>query len=178
MTRPPEAPVPAHVHWDEFLGPAPFRPYAAAEVKDQQGRRRRGEGAYHPFAWRGWWDFGTGALGDMGCHTANLVFMALKLQDVYPTSVYAESSPVSPETYPAWATVTYEFPARGEMPPVRVTWYEGHKGKLHNWPPLELIEGEKMVDSGSVMVGNKALGNTWRQMISNAGWPNALEAST
>jgi len=134
--------VPPHIHWDEWLGPAPFRPYHAG---------------YEGFVWRGWWDYGTGALGDMGCHTANLVFMALKLQETYPTSVYAESAIVSPETYPSWATVNYEFPARGDMPPVKVTWYEGHKGKLHNWPPLELIEGEKVADSGSIMVGEKGV---------------------
>ena len=65
---------PKHVHWDLFLGPAPERPYTPG---------------YHPFNWRGWWDFGTGALGDMACHTANMAFMALKLG--YPTSVVAES---------------------------------------------------------------------------------------
>ena len=73
--RPAEAPVPANVHWDLWLGPAPDRPYAPG---------------YHPFAWRGWWDFGTGALGDMACHTVNMPFMALDLRD--PTAVQAETS--------------------------------------------------------------------------------------
>src|SRR5262249_45017712 len=81
VARPKDTPpVPRHVHWDLFLGPAPERPYHRA---------------YHPWSWRGWWDFGTGALGDMGCHTANMPFMALKLE--YPTSVVAESGEVNPE---------------------------------------------------------------------------------
>ena len=68
--------MPPHVAWDLFLGPAPERPY---------------NGVYHPHDWRGWWDFGTGALGDMACHTANLPFLSLKLK--YPTSVQAEAHP-------------------------------------------------------------------------------------
>src|SRR5438876_163014 len=112
VTKRPEGKfdVPKHVHWDLFLGTAPERPYAPG---------------YHPFSWRGWWDFGTGALGDMACHTANMAFMALKLG--LPTSVVAESGEINPETYPAWAAIHYEFPARGEMPPVRLTWYEGRR---------------------------------------------------
>jgi predicted dehydrogenase len=122
--RPPEAPVPAYVHWDEWLGTAPKRPYA--------------EKYYHPFAWRGWWDFGTGALGDMGCHTTNLPFMALKLG--HPSSVHGECEDPNPETYPGWARVAFEFPARDEMPPVKLTWYEGKKdGKLVH-PPEELTD--------------------------------------
>jgi predicted dehydrogenase len=139
-TRPTDTPaVPKNVHWDLFLGPAPERPYHPA---------------YHPFAWRGWWDFGTGALGDMACHTANLPFMALKLG--HPSSVSAESGPVNPETYPGWATITWEFPAREDMPPVKMYWYEGHRdGGVRNLPPGELLKGEKASDSGSLMVGAK-----------------------
>lgn len=111
-TRPPEAPTPRYLHWDEWLGTAPVRPYA--------------ETFYHPFNWRGWWDFGTGALGDMGCHTTNLPFMALKLG--HPVSIVAESEKPNPETYPAWAKVNYEFPERDGLPPVKFTWYEGHQG--------------------------------------------------
>ena len=144
-----EDPVPSHLHWDEWLGPSPYRPY----VKDSGEFRN----VYQPFNWRGWWDWGTGALGDMGCHTANLPFMALKLAEVYPTAVYAESDIVNPETYPGWASVVTEFPARGSMPPLKFYWYEGHKGKWHNWPPLELIEGQKMVDSGAILVGDKGV---------------------
>jgi hypothetical protein len=102
---------PSTIHWDEFIGGAPLRPYVA-EV-------------YHPFAWRGWRDYGTGAIGDMACHTANLPFMALRLG--HPTSISADSSEVNPETFTAWARVKIEFPARGEMPPCTLTWYEGKK---------------------------------------------------
>jgi predicted dehydrogenase len=139
VVRPTETPpVPAHVHWDLFLGPAPVRPYAPV---------------YHPHDWRGWWDFGTGALGDMACHTANLPFMGLQLG--LPTAVSAQSSEVNPETYPAWATITYEFPARGDQPPVKLTWYEGAKDGKRNLPAEELFLGKKPSDSGSLLIGDK-----------------------
>ena len=105
-------PVPQSLHWDLWLGPAPERPYNPA---------------YHPFKWRGWWDFGTGALGDMGCHIIDAAFWALELRD--PTTVEAESPPVRhPETAPAWSIVRYEFPAqRRAGPPVKLVWYDGGK---------------------------------------------------
>lgn len=126
MSRPPAADVPAHVHWDEWLGVAPQRPYAAG---------------YHPFAWRGWWDFGTGALGDMACHTANMAFMALKLG--HPTTVAAECGDLNPETCPSWAAVTLGFPARDGMPPVNFFWYEGQKDGKHILPAAELVKGAR-----------------------------------
>jgi predicted dehydrogenase len=136
--RPEPMPVPSHVAWDVWLGPAPERPYNKV---------------YHPHDWRGWWDFGTGALGDMGCHTANLPFMALKLG--LPTRVSAESGEVNPETYPAWATITYEFPARGDLPPVKMTWYEGARNGERHLPPTDLFHGKTPTDSGSLLVGEK-----------------------
>jgi predicted dehydrogenase len=129
--------IPKHVHWDLFLGPAPERPYAPG---------------YHPFAWRGWWDFGTGALGDMACHTANMGFMALKLG--YPISVQAESEKLNSETYPGWARVVWEFPARDDMPPVKMCWYEGKKDDKKLLPPEKLTENLKLSDSGSLLVGD------------------------
>ena len=131
-------PVPAHVAWDLFLGPAPERPYNPV---------------YHPHDWRGWWDFGTGSLGDMACHTTNLPFMALKLG--LPTRVSAESGEINPETYPAWATITYEFPARGDLPPVKLTWYEGARDGKRHLPPPDLFQGKVPSDSGSLLVGEK-----------------------
>ena len=89
----------------------------------------------------------------MACHTANMPFMALKLQ--YPTSISAESGPINPETYPAWATVTWEFPARGDMPPVKLVWYEGHRDGARNLPAPELLKGRKASDSGALLVGTK-----------------------
>ncbi len=139
-SRPDSKPVPPNVHWDLWLGPAPERPYA--------------EG-YHPFSWRGFWDFGTGALGDMACHTANMAFRALKLG--YPTSISAENGEINSETYPGWATITFQFPARGDMPPVKFVWYEGHRDGKKNLPPKELLHGENPPGSGSLLVGAKGI---------------------
>jgi predicted dehydrogenase len=133
-------PIPSHVHWDLFLGTAPERPYNPV---------------YHPHNWRGWWDFGTGALGDMACHTTNLPFMALQLG--LPVRVSAKSGEINPETYPAWATITYEFPARGNLPPVKLTWYEGAKDGKRNLPPSSIFPDRGLApsDSGSVIVGSR-----------------------
>lgn len=139
VARPTETPdIPAHIRWDQFLGPAPWRPYHPV---------------YHPFKWRGWWDFGTGAMGDMGCHTANMAFMACRLK--YPTSVRAISGEVNEETYPAWATVEYDFPQRGEMPACKFYWYEGKlQSGEKNLPPKDLFFGEEPPGSGSLIVGD------------------------
>src|SRR5207249_188278 len=149
VARPPEAPVPNNVHWEEWLGPAPMRPYAV---------RAGGRPAYHPHDWRGYWDFGTGALGDMACHTANMAFRALKLDA--PVAVLAEAGEINPETYPAWAHIQYMYPARGDLPPVTLHWYEGKKDGQRVLPPADLIgrllkPGEKLADSGSILVGEK-----------------------
>jgi predicted dehydrogenase len=136
IPRPSDTPeVPAHVHWDLWLGPAPERPYHPA---------------YHPFKWRGWWDFGTGALGDMGCHIFDPPYWALELG--YPTSVSAEAPSSNPETAPPSSIVRYEFPARGERPAVALTWYDGG-----NLPPAALFDGDPPApgSSGSIFVGAK-----------------------
>lgn len=139
--RPAETPpVPPEVHWDLFLGPAAERPYSPL---------------YHPFHWRGWWDFGTGALGDMACHTANMAFMALELGS--PTSIVAESGEVNSETYPGWATIRYQFPARGDLAPCTLVWYEGYRGGERNLPSTDLVYGEKLSDSGSFLIGDKGV---------------------
>jgi predicted dehydrogenase len=138
-SRPKETPpVPEHIKWDLWLGPAPERPYHPA---------------YHPHDWRGWWDFGTGALGDMACHTANLPFMALQLE--LPMHVQAVSSEVNSETYPAWATITYEFPARGDQPPVTLVWYEGSENGKRNLPELKFPGDQEPTDSGCMLIGDK-----------------------
>jgi len=130
--RPTEVQAPpSTLDWDLWLGPAPSRPYHRS---------------YAPFNWRGFWDFGTGALGDMACHTMNLAFMALKLG--YPTHVEAESSEVNDETAPSWSIIRYRFPARGDMPPVNLTWYDGGKK-----PPADLVGGRKLRQGGSLMIG-------------------------
>lgn len=131
--RPEEKPIPARVHWEEWLGPAPYRPY--------------GDG-YHNFAWRGWWDFGTGALGDMACHTLNMPFRACDLRD--PISVVAETSGHNRDSYPKWSIIKYEFAATDKRPAIGLTWYDG--GKL---PPSELFDGAEVKQSGALIIGEK-----------------------
>ena len=143
LQRPPgSAPVPASLDWDLWVGPAPMRPYLD---KWPDGRT-----VYHPNFWRGWWDFGCGALGDMGCHIMDGANWALKLGA--PASVETvASSPLVPEMNPAWAIIRYQFPARGEMPPCTLTWYDG--GKLPAKPAE--MEAETIMDNGSLFIGGK-----------------------
>jgi predicted dehydrogenase len=119
MERPAETPpVPAGLDWDLWLGPAPYRPYHPA---------------YLPATWRGWCDFGTGSLGDMGCHIIDVAFWALKLK--YPLAVEANISTfwhgffkkTEPrnELFPRSNIVRFQFPARAGMPPVKLTWWDG-----------------------------------------------------
>jgi predicted dehydrogenase len=151
VARPKEAPVPKHVHWEEWIGPAPMRPYAV---------RGDGKAAYHPHDWRGYWDFGTGALGDMACHTANMAFRAMKVDA--PRAVVASAGPINPETYPAWAHITYLFPSREGLPACALNWYEGERDGKRMHPPAELLgsilrAGEKLADSGSILVCEKGI---------------------
>jgi predicted dehydrogenase len=136
VDRPKDTPkVPDGLDWDLWLGPAPERPYHPA---------------YVPFKWRGWWDFGTGALGDIGCHSLDPVFRALKLGA--PTSVEASCTLVNKETYPVASVVRYQFPARGDMPPVKVTWYDGG---MRPPRPDELEDGRRIGTGGHLFVGDK-----------------------
>jgi predicted dehydrogenase len=151
VARPKEAPVPKHVHWEQWIGPAPMRAYAV---------REGGKPAYHPHDWRGYWDFGTGALGDMACHTANMAFRAMKLDA--PSAVVAEAGPINPETYPAWAHITYLFPVHGDQPECALHWYEGERDGARMRPPADLLarllrKGEALSDSGSILVGDKGI---------------------
>ncbi|MFA8019136.1 Gfo/Idh/MocA family oxidoreductase [Bremerella cremea] len=137
VAKPEPQPVPETLDWEMFIGPAPYREYADA---------------YHPFKWRGWWDFGTGALGDMACHTFNMAFMALNLRD--PSSVEAESSGHNSQTYPKWSVIKFEFPELAGRAPVTMYWYDG--GKL---PPPELtkdlpLNDGKLSTSGSLLIGD------------------------
>jgi predicted dehydrogenase len=132
-----EEPAPSGFDWDLWLGPAPFRPY---------------HHAYLPFVWRGWYDFGCGAIGDMGCYSFDTIFRVLKLKS--PESVEASSTKNFPETFPAASIIHFRFPARGDMPPVKLTWYDG--GLKPPRPP-ELEEGRSMSreNEGLLFVGDK-----------------------
>ncbi len=144
ILRPAGTPaVPANLDWDLWLGPAPHRPYNPT---------------YLPFNWRAWIDFGCGALGDMGCHILDAAFWSLDLK--YPTSVQASRGEQvvdmwkrvkNNETYPNASVVHYSFPKRGDMPPVKVHWYDG--GILPEIP--EELAGRKLPDSGTIFVGDK-----------------------
>jgi predicted dehydrogenase len=137
IDRPKDTPpVPEGLSWDLWLGTAQERPYHPC---------------YLPFSWRGWWDFGTGVLGDIGCHQFAPIFRALKLE--CPTSVEACSSGVNSETAPLASIVRYEFPARGDMPPVKLTWYDGG---LMPPRPAELEDGRRYGGADSnLYVGDK-----------------------
>ncbi|MCK4676728.1 MAG: Gfo/Idh/MocA family oxidoreductase [Bacteroidales bacterium] len=115
-------PIPETLSWNLFLGPAPERPYNPI---------------YTPWNWRGWWDYGTGALGDMACHIMDPVFKALNLR--YPVKVQASSTQINTESPPHAEIVHYTFPARDNMPEVEVSWYDG--GLLPERPE-DLPDGE------------------------------------
>ncbi|HTQ11196.1 MAG TPA: Gfo/Idh/MocA family oxidoreductase [Fimbriimonadaceae bacterium] len=133
VERPQSAPVPPHIDFEVWLGPRPERPYAMG---------------YHPFAWRGFWDFGCGALGDMGCHIFNTPFMSLDLRD--PIAIEAQTSGHGRETFPEWSIVHYEFGERNGRAPVRLTWYDGGKR-----PDASLAPGFELGGNGSLIVCEK-----------------------
>jgi hypothetical protein len=139
MDRPEtEDPPPSSLNWDVWLGPAPVRPYK----KD----------AYHRFAWRGWWDFGAGALGDMACHTMDGVFWAL--DPGHPASVEpVTSTSVNAESFPKASIVKWTFPARGTRKPFDAYWYDG--GLMPPFPPA-LEPGRRLPSTGNLFMGTKA----------------------
>ena len=158
LTRPSETPpAPSTFDWDLWLGPAPQRPYHPV---------------YHPSRWRGWHDFGTGPLGDMGCHTFHVIWQALRLEpatgvqacwnltklpaygeDADPVGTYSKTAKF-PETYPMASIVTWNFAARGKLPPVRVRWYDGGLQPPHpeGWP-----QAKKFPGNGILFYGKKGV---------------------
>ena len=154
--------VPSTLDWDLWLGPARHRPfvdewpenhYAVAQVKSNRKPRLA---VYHPWNFRGWWDFGTGALGDMGCHHVNTPYKALNLTQ--PTSVEASASMVFSETAPLASIVTYDFPEVDGREPVRLVWYDGGLKP----PRPKQLEGMQYPSSGTMYVGDEGvmLGST------------------
>lgn len=129
---------PKNVDWDLWLGPAIERPYSSN---------------VHPFNWRRFWDYGTGALGDFGCHFMDLTHWALKLK--HPTRIEATGAPLDPVTPPQWCIVDYDYPERETMPALKLTWHDGGKrpeilstlkdknGKPLDWGAGQLFIGDK-----------------------------------
>ena len=141
--RPKDTPaVPDYLNWDLWLGPAPQRPY---------------HGCYLPGRWRGWSDFGTGGLGDFGCHYMDLPFWALKLR--HPTTVEVDGPKPHPESTPRWLMIRYEFPARGQMPPVKMTWSDGGKQpqKVKDVLATLTADQRKRWRCGVLFVGSKGM---------------------
>lgn len=140
-------PVPETLDWDGWLGPAAARPFK--------------RDVYHTFKWRGWFDFGTGALGDMACHTVNMPFRALKLG--YPTAVECElASRFYPETFPKTSRIRFEFPEREGLPPLKFWWYDGNPGDaLKPLRPGAEVTREivgtmgNLPESGALIIGEK-----------------------
>ncbi len=129
--------VPDHLDWNLWIGTATMRDYSPE---------------YVPYKWRGWLDFGCGALGDIGCHTMDAPFFALDL--AAPSAVTAKTSGYNELTFPDWSIVTYEFPQRGKLPPVKMVWYDG--GKQPERPP-ELGKDRQMSKCGYYMRGDRGV---------------------
>ena len=127
------AACPPKLNWNLWLGPAPVRPYAAG---------------YHTFAWRGWWDFGTGALGDMACHTVNMPYAGLNLRD--PIAVQAECTTHDGDSYPSKSKIAFDFPATADRPALKLYWYDGKQK-----PPEELFQGAGVPKTGALVIGDK-----------------------
>jgi predicted dehydrogenase len=129
-----EVPPPATLHYDLWVGPQPFRPYHKE---------------YHPASWRSFWHWGTGTLGDMGCHYIDLPFWALKLR--HPTKCRADGPPVHPVGCPEWVVASWDFPARDNLPPVKLHWYHGGK-KPTGWADWGVPQTK---NTGVVFIGSK-----------------------
>jgi hypothetical protein len=161
--RPPMEPAPAGLNWDEWIGPAPYRDFHSD---------------LHPHSWHGWYDFGNGSIGNMGCHVLDGVFWALKVE--HPTSIEAEEvRGGSDERYPTGSRIRWDIPARADLPALKVYWYEGLNktttekaqgnlraavGEARNIPPLLRELREKYPDdeldrsdSGTLYVGDKGI---------------------
>ncbi len=147
MDRPKgEDPVPSSLDWDLWIGPAAMRPYK--------------KGVYNPFKWRGWTDFGTGALGDMACHTVNMPFRACKLG--YPTMIECEMASLAhSESYPLTSRVRFDFPSRDGLPPLKFWWYDGNPRRFQPLRPYPdtvadvMALRNKLPPSGCLIIGEK-----------------------
>ncbi len=132
--------TPETLDWNLWLGPAAQRPYSPA---------------YAPFNWRGWWDFGTGAMGDMACHLMDAAYWTLGLK--YPSRITPESTLLFSETAPASERITYEFPAIGNRPAVTLTWRDGSlfPPRPEGWPEADEWPFDR--EGGQIWYGDKGM---------------------
>jgi predicted dehydrogenase len=146
VERPTDSPpVPETLNWDAWLGPAPERPYHPA---------------YHPFKWRGYWDFGTGALGDMGCHILNWPYTALAL-DLPDRVECLVQQGMTKESPPIKSLIAYDFPAAGDRPALRVYWHDGGLAPTSGLSEIPLDAKGKMPENGTLFIGET--GKLWAE---------------
>lgn len=132
-------PIPDTLDWDIFIGPAKYRDFNSI---------------YHPWNWRGWWDFGTGALGDIGCHFYAPIFRACGLTGHYPKTVHAVSTRVNEETFPLGSVVEWQFDSYDGKPPLKMVWYDGG---LRPFRPDIVPEGVAMAENGRLIIGDEGM---------------------
>ncbi len=164
-TPPGEDPVPDNLQWDLFIGPAPMRPFVAQWPEDHPARKLKSckhDQVYHPFVWRGWWDFGTGALGDIAPHMWSPAYCGLELDQPESVEVVETSGPVT-DMYPESSTLRFNFPAKGDRGPVAVYWYDGG-----NRPSPELAGMNSVPDGGMLIIGSKATLGTGNKSAASA----------
>ncbi len=157
-------PVPENLDWNSWIGTASMRPFRATwpeghPVYQSQWKHRQ---VYHPFVWRGWWDFGTGALGDIAPHMWSPAYWGLDLDAPQSVEVVETSGPVT-EMFPAATVLRFDFPARGDRSAVSVYWYDGGKK-----PPADLVGMQDVPNGGHLIVGSKAVLGTGNKSASAA----------
>jgi predicted dehydrogenase len=167
-----EDPVPNTLDWNLWIGPAPMRPFKqnwpeGHPVYQSKWKQRQ---VYHPFVWRGWWDFGTGALGDIAPHQWSPAYWGLELDAPESVEVVEKSGPVT-EMFPAATTLRFNFPAKGDRGPVAVYWYDGG-----NRPSSEVAGMDKVPDGGMLIVGAKATLGTGNKSASAAEFASVPKA--
>jgi hypothetical protein len=158
--------VPASLDWDSWLGPAPMRTYMKnwpdwhpVYATDRKNQFRSGPSVYHPGVWRGWTDFGSGALGDIAPHSMNVIFLALELGA--PTAVeIVDTSGMRKEMFPDWTHLRFDFVRGGGRPPLAIHWWDGNKPlpEYLQAPPVPQQAGAEPLrrgDGGMVWIGTK-----------------------
>lgn len=158
-------PVPQSVNWDCWLGPAPERPF----VLNYRDGKFKGKRVYHDFVWRGWRDFGTGSMGDIGCHAMSGMFTALKIEHAAAVELVKDSGDLTQEMFPSSSIIRWEIPARKDQPPCQVFWYDG--GYLPSHELLEAPKDRELPDNGHLFIGEKG------KLVWHGGGPRLIPES-